>query len=384
MTSKILMLHNYYLQSGGEDSVVNNEVNTLRSNGFEVFLIKFNNTNFSTLNPLKYFFALNSIFSFSSFIRVFLFLRIKKIHILHVHNFYYTATPSVFWAAKLAGVKTIHTIHNYRLFCLNAMFYRNNKNCFDCNIKNSFKPGIKHKCFKGSFLASLILAFTIKLHKFLPTFDLFVDKYIVINLFTKNLLLKFGIQNNKIFYKSNYLPNPTILEAIKKDYYLFAGRLSYEKGMNHLLSTFNANKKPLIIAGDGELKEYVLSYKLDNIIYAGLKSKESMLSLMLEAKALVFPSIWIESMPMTIIESLSLGTIPIIAHSINTEKMIDNGINGILYDSNDPNGLNKALDFFESLSTEQKNLMSQMAIEKFNSMYSETMHLEKIKDIYFN
>ena len=43
MTSKILMLHNYYLQSGGEDSVVNNEFNTLQSNGFEVFLIKFNN-----------------------------------------------------------------------------------------------------------------------------------------------------------------------------------------------------------------------------------------------------------------------------------------------------------------------------------------------------
>jgi glycosyltransferase involved in cell wall biosynthesis len=238
--------------------------------------------------------------------------------------------------------------------------------------------------FKGSFLASIILSFTIKVHKFLPTFDSFVDKYIVINLFTKDLLLKFGIQNNRIFYKSNYLPSSTIVETIKKDYYLFAGRLSYEKGISNLLSTFNANKKPLIIAGEGELREYVLCNKLDNIKYVGLKSKESILSLMHEAKALIFPSIWIESMPMTIIESLSLGTIPIIAKSINTETMIENGINGILYDSNDNNGLNKALDFFESLSIEQTNLMSQMAIEKFNHMYSETTHLEKIKDIYFN
>ena len=384
MASKILMLHNYYLQSGGEDSVVINEVNTLRFNGFDVTLLKFNNTNYSTINPLKYIFALNSIFSLSSFIRVYLFIKIKKITILHVHNFNYTATPSVFWAAKLAGVKTIHTIHNYRLFCLNAMFYRNNKICFECNLKQSLKPGIKYKCFKGSFFASLILAFTIKLHKILPTFDLFVDKYIVLNLFTKDLLLKFGIKNNKIFYKSNYLPNTAMVDVIKKEYYLYAGRLSYEKGMNHLIATFNSNKKPLIIAGDGDLRENLLNIKLDNIEFVGFKDKKSMITLMQEAKALIFPSIWIESMPMTIIESLSLGTIPIIAHSINTDKMIDDRINGILYDANDSNGLNNAINFFESLSTEQKNIMSQMAILKFNTLYSEKVHLEKIKDIYLN
>ena len=55
--------------------------------------------------------------------------------------------------------------------------------------------------------------------------------------------------------------------------------MSYEKGISNLLSTFNANKKPLIIAGEGELREYVLCNKLDNIKYVGLKSKESILSL---------------------------------------------------------------------------------------------------------
>jgi glycosyltransferase involved in cell wall biosynthesis len=175
-----------------------------------------------------------------------------------------------------------------------------------------------------------------------------------------------------------------MVDVIKKEYYLYAGRLSYEKGMNHLIATFNSNKKPLIIAGDGDLRENLLNIKLDNIEFVGFKDKKSMITLMQEAKALIFSSIWIESMPMTIIESLSLGTIPIIAHSINTDKMIDDRINGILYDANDSNGLNNAINFFESLSTEQKNIMSQMAILKFNTLYSEKVHLEKIKDIYLN
>ena len=75
MNSRVLILHNYYLQNGGEDSVVQNEYDTLKKNGFEVFLLKFNNKNYSKLNLFKFIFALDSIFSFISFIKVFIILK---------------------------------------------------------------------------------------------------------------------------------------------------------------------------------------------------------------------------------------------------------------------------------------------------------------------
>jgi glycosyltransferase involved in cell wall biosynthesis len=386
MNSRVLILHNYYLQNGGEDSVVQNEYDTLKKNGFEVFLLKFNNKNYSKLNLFKFIFALDSIFSFISFVKVFIILKLKNIDILHVHNFYYSATPSVFWAAKLAGVKSIHTIHNYRLFCLNAMFFRDNKICFECKNVQSFTPGIKYKCFKNSFFASVILSITIKLNKLIPTFNKMVDKYIVVNLFTKNLLIQNDIPKEKIIFKANYLPDTYINKIEKKDnkdYYFFAGRLSHEKGVRHLIETFNKINKPLIIAGDGDLRDYVLNNSLSNIKYVGLKNKESIIELITDAKALIFPSIWIESMPMTIIESLYCGTIPIIATSINTKLMIDDRVNGILYDSNDPAGLENALVYFDSLNSNEKKQMSIEAINKFYGMYSENVHFDKIKEIYF-
>lgn len=384
MNSRILILHNYYLQNGGEDSVVQNEYNTLKNNGFEVFLLKFNNKNYNNKNPFKFFYAIDSIFSLISFIRVFLILVFKKIAILHVHNFYYSATPSVFWAAKLSGVKTIHTIHNYRLFCLNAMFYRDNKICFECNNVKSFKPGIKYKCFKDNYFASLILATTVRFNKFIPTFNKMVDKYIVVNLFTKNLLIQSGILSEKITFKANYLPDSLEYKTEKKDFYLFAGRLSNEKGIHHLIETFNKINRPLYIAGDGDLRSYVLNNKNSNIDFVGFKNKQSIIQLIAEAKALIFTSTWIESMPMTIIESLSLGTIPIVASSINTCKMIDDKINGILYDSSDPAGLEKAIYYFESLDSSELIQMSNEAKNKFINMHSEKAHLEKIKQIYFS
>lgn len=383
MNSRILILHNYYLQNGGEDSVVQNEYNTLKKNGFEVFLLNFNNKNFNNSNPFKFFYAIDSIFSLVSFIRVFFILLIKKIKILHVHNFYYSATPSVFWAAKLAGVKTIHTIHNYRLFCLNAMFYRDNKICFECNNIQSFKPGLKNKCFKNNYFASFILAVTVRFNKLIPTFSKMVDKFVVVNFFTKDLLIQTGIPAKKIIYKANYLLDIREYNLEKKDFYFFAGRLSIEKGIHHLIETFNKINKPLVIAGDGDLRNYVLTNKKNNIEFVGFKDKQSIMQLIAESKALIFPSTWIESMPMTIIESLSLGTIPIVAFSINTNNMIEDKINGILYDSNDPAGLDKAIKYFESLNSSERNKMSIAAKNRFFNLYSENVHLEKIKQIYF-
>ena len=58
----------------------------------------------------------------------------------------------------------------------------------------------------------------------------------------------------------------------------------------------------------------------ENIKYIGLQSKEQIQSLLLKCKALIFPSIWIESMPMTLIEAQTVGTIPIVAASINTNN----------------------------------------------------------------
>ena len=385
MKSKnILLLHNHYLLNGGEDTVVNNELATLRNAGYQVYYLSFKNKNYNIFNPLTYLYAINSVFNIFSFFRVLYTLITKKIKVMHVHNLYYNASPSVFWAAKLVGVRTIMTIHNYRFFCLNAYFIRNGKQCFKCQNAKSFYPGLKYKCFKQSLPASFLLTLTINFNKWISTWYTMVDKYIVVNLFTKELLIQSGIQQHKIFYKANYLNNTNTTSSSIKDYYLFAGRLTIEKGVEHVIETFKHSNRKLILAGDGELRAKIHNAKTNNIELVGFKNKEAILQLMSNAKALIFSSIWIECMPMTIIEALSIGTIPIIAYSINTEKMVDDKINAILYDPNEADGLKKALIYFEALSDKERLNMSQAGLRKYKDMYTEKTHLDKIVEIYFN
>ena len=382
----ILLLHNRYLIKGGEDTVAYNEFEALKNAGYTVYFMEFSNSTFSAINPISYISSLGSIFNFYSFFKVFFFLIRKKINILHVHNLYYTASPSVFWAAKLAGVKTVLTIHNYRLFCLSATFFKGGQPCFECHNKKSFKTGIHDKCFKSSFFASTLLAMTIGFNKFIGTWHNKIDKFIVVNLFTKELIIQTGIDQHKVYFKPNFLnvsnSIPTLIS--REDFYLYVGRLSEEKGLEHLLDCFSKMNKQLVLAGEGVYMDNINSLNNPLIQAVGLKSKGEINDLLVKCKALVFSSIWIEGMPMTIIEAFSLGTIPIAAFSINTEKMIADKVDGILYDPNDPEGLIKAIAYFEQLSTQEKEKMKEMCLLKFNNLFTMQKHLDKLIDIYAN
>jgi glycosyltransferase involved in cell wall biosynthesis len=137
-----------------------------------------------------------------------------------------------------------------------------------------------------------------------------------------------------------------------------------------------------VIAGNGDLVNLVSALNMPNIQFLGLQNKEQIKSLMCTCKALIFPSIWIESMPMTLIEAQSFGTIPIVASSINTNKMINNGVDGFLYTSNSATALNEAITHFESLSPKALDTIATNAKNKFLKHYGESNHIKKIAEIY--
>lgn len=380
----VLIIHNTYLYTGGEETVVAAEIESLKAHGYKVYYKEYTNANFKFFNFKTLLAPINTIFNIFSFFEIIYFIRINKIKIVHAHNIFYTASPSIFWAAKLAGAKTVITIHNYRLFCLSANFFRAKQTCFECSDKKSFKSGLQNKCFKNSLLASFTLALSIRLSDFLGTWKNKIDHYIVLNEFAKQLLINKGIDPKKIVLKSNFLSayNLNQVNQIRDNFYLFAGRITEEKGIRHLMNTFTMTSKPLTIAGNGDMVHIINNNVSKNIKYIGLQSKAQIQSLLLTCKALIFPSIWIESMPMTLIEAQTMGTIPIVAASINTNNMIEHGIDGFLYDASKPTALMEAILHFESLSSIELDTISNNARNKSLKLYGEIAHVKKIKEIY--
>lgn len=382
----ILFIHNTYLQKGGEDSVVKNEISTLRQYGYPIMYQEFSNRSFQGSTPAKLLLILRIFFNMGSFFKIYFQIKKNGIKIVHVHNFFYSASPSVFWAAKAAGAKTLFTMHNYRLFCLNGIFFREGKVCFACHTNGNFKMGIKEACFKSSRFSSRILSLSTLLHRRLGTWRSRVDRFVVINPFMKELLIHQGIGPDKIIVKHNVLTDYDH-KAIKdykdrNDFYLFVGRLSTEKGVHHLLEAFKRSGKKLVIAGDGDLADYVKENKTANIEYLGALPKAEIFQLYETCTALVFSSLWIEGMPMTIIEAQSSGAICIVAESINTKGMIDHNHTGFLYEAGNIDNLNRVINIFESKDPEERNQLSQNIYRQFLAIYSEEQYVKSAEQLY--
>ena len=307
---RILQIHNEYRHYGGEDVVVDNEYNLLKNKGIDVDQLFFSN---EKISPLNFFHNKDAFYETLKRIDDF------KPDVIHLHNLFYSASPSVLKAAKKRDIPVIMTLHNYRLLCPGALFLRDSKVCTKC--KNISIPyyGVKHKCFQDSYAKSALLASFIGYNKINNTWANTINKFIVLTPFIKKLIVDSSLKINpeNIIVKPNSTDD--LLDNVKKNRenkYLFIGRLSEEKGVNILVEAFN--KIPNIqldIVGDGDLLENLKNKANRNIVFHGSQNKTFIRKMLNQTKALIFPSIWYEGLPNTLIEAFSTGT-PVLASDI--------------------------------------------------------------------
>ena len=160
---KILVLHNRYQIRGGEDQVVEAEVELLRSHGHEVNLeLLSNDTIQGFLSKLST--AMNVGYSQESYTWLCAILEKFQPDIVHIHNFFPLLTPSAYDVCKKFSVPVVQSLHNFRLFCSNGLFLREGKICELC-LHGSAYHGVIHGCYRESRLATIPVAHMIEKHR---------------------------------------------------------------------------------------------------------------------------------------------------------------------------------------------------------------------------
>lgn len=383
-TPSILIIHNYYRNKGGEDTVVMHETAALKKAGAEVHELYFQNPQASnSYSRLARFFS-GIYFNLSAYWQVYRLVKQKKIGVVHVHNIFYQASPAVFWAAKNAGARVVTTLHNYRLFCLNALFFREGKQCTLCFDKQSFVPGVRHGCFRNSRWQSFFLASSLRLHYFLGSWHKAVDQFIIVNPLMQGYLTGLGIDANRIHLKPNCIADqPFVPYPKRKEHYLIAGRLESEKGLPEVLDAWKELTYPLHIAGTGSLRETVEARSGQAITYMGHLDPGAMRQELSSCRALIFASRLMEGMPLSIIEAMASGVI-CIAHTTDVTRMlVKDGVTGLLFDHNDGGqSLKRAVHTLESMTLAQRVQMSEAARRLYEDNFSMKEHLRHISGIY--
>jgi hypothetical protein len=117
---RILLVHNFYRNPGGEDSVFRSEKGLLHSMGHDVFEYVDDNQALSIREKIAL--PVTTIWSNASYQAIKAMIRKTNAEIVHFHNIFFKISPSAYYACKDAGMPVVQTLHNYRLLCPVATF----------------------------------------------------------------------------------------------------------------------------------------------------------------------------------------------------------------------------------------------------------------------
>lgn len=379
----ILLIHNTYINQGGEDVVVNIETKLLRSKGLIYQIYYIENINITNLfSKIR----VGLKVSYSKNQKQIIFKKIYELNpnIVHVHNFFPILTPSVYDACIEAGVPVVQTLHNYRTICPGALLMRDEKICETCVTASPYN-GVLHKCYRNSFFASFAVARMVAYHRKKLTWQCKVNRFIALTEFGKNKFIEAGFPANKISIKPNFIEDP--LKSKKPVYHnrngkaLFVGRLSPEKGVDILIKAWKNIHYPLEIAGVGPLFSELKKNAPDNVTFLGQLTKEEVIHKMMESSFLIMPSVWYEGFPLVIVEAFACG-LPVVASKLGSmEEIIQDGITGMHFKAGDADDLAEKINAMFG-SPERLIQMGINARNEYEAKYTPEKNYELLMDIY--
>lgn len=381
---RILQVHNKYQQYGGEDVIVKSEYDLLIRHNHVVKQLFFDNKDIAGSIVKKIHTAIGITYNYSSEKRILEEMENFRPDVVHVHNFFPLVSPSVFYAASKKNIPVIATINNYRLICANAQLFREGRICEVCIHKMFPLSGIFYSCYRNSVMQSFVVTWMAFYHKWKKTWISKVDKYIIaMTNFGKDKLANSSLvlPPDKVVVKPNFVDDAGYGGTIRNDWFLFFGRLSEEKGIRVLLEAVEKAKFNLKIIGTGPLRGLVEQKALSNssIEYLGFREKPFIVDMIKKSRAVIFPSLWYEGMPLSVLETLSTGTPLIISDLPSFNEIITHSYNGVIFETGNASALVNAIHYFNEKRTDS---FYKNARETYLQKYTPERNYELLISVY--
>lgn len=320
---RILQIHNAYREHGGEDVSVAAECELLREAGHEV-------RQFIVRNPERPGKALSTIVraphnrraarSVMDEVEAF------RPDVAHVHNTWFSLSPSVFEALSESGISIVFTLRNYRTTCMQSLLFRDGEVCTDC-VGRSPVAGVRHRCYRGSTALSAIAATTISLARRRGSWQR-ADRVLALSESQRQILVRAGLDDDRIDVVPNVVadPGPRSSPPSTSNRLLFVGRLVPEKGPKVLVDAWrelgdDRGELELVLIGDGPLRRELERNLPSGVRMTGWLEPSAVRPEMLEARALLFPTQCLEPFGRGAAEAFAAG-LPVLGSDLGATAEI--------------------------------------------------------------
>lgn len=403
---KVLLINSEHKISGGAHVVYLNTAKLLVSQGHEVYFFAAHSDNEIKCEQSVFFapkidqrskmnYIRNRFYNINAANNLQKLIDSVKPDIAHAHLMWGTLAPSILDVLKKNNIPVVHSVHDYAMICSLATLRSTYGGVCERCSRGHYLGSVITKCHRGSFLRSLIATTEIfERNKKHHPVDL-ISHFIFVSKFCSEkhceMDNRFDFAEKSVLYN---IPNDVVNEMAKKQmpetynsYYLYYGRLSYEKGVETLIKAFvDFPELKLKIVGSGPLEERLKllskGHKANNIEFLGFKTGNDLFDIVAHSKFVCVPSEWYENNPMTIVEPYTLG-VPVIAANIGgIPEIVDNKKTGLLFKSGSVESLREAIINSINMSREEYNQVKQFAKDFSCKHFEQGKYIEKLLEIY--
>src|SRR5947209_1952244 len=301
--------------------------------------------------------------------------------IVHVHGWAKALSPSIALPIARSGLPAVYTIHEYFLFCPNGGFYNYQKG-HTCPLEPLSAACWATHCDSRNYPRKLWRNARLTLARDVAHLPEVFSDYIAISRFQVDVVGARLPAASRVHLVSNPIDVPDLgpkpLPA--QGDIIFVGRISAEKGP--LLFAEAARRAGLIptYIGDGPAAAE-LRAKYPEARLLGWQGGAAVRDAIRGARALVFPSLWYEGQPLTVLEAKGLGTPVIVADGCAGREEIEDGVSGLWFKGGNVDDLVRALR-----QVRDDALVSRLSDGAYASFWSDpptlARHVERISGVY--
>jgi glycosyltransferase involved in cell wall biosynthesis len=400
--ARIMSINNYHYRRGGSDAVYLDHAALMESMGWKnAFFSMHHPKNLKTewgqyfVDEVEYghvysvasklLMATKIIYSFEAQKKVRQLIEKFQPDIAHTHCIHHHLSPSILPVLRQANIPIVMTAHELKVNCPAATMLNSGGICERCKGGDILNV-MRYRCIKNSIAASALVAVESSVHRWMNIYRNNLSKVIMPSRFYLEKYVEWGWSRDKLVYIPNYI-DTSILEPQFKPgtYFLYFGRLSTEKGIYTLVRAACEAGVQLKIAGIGpqekELKALATQLEGD-IEFLGFRSGENLHDLIRNARAVVLPSEWYENAPISLLESCALGKVIVGARIGGIPEMIEEGLNGVCFESGNVDELVEILRQLQSSSDFQIEKMGRASRELVEMRFNRKQYVEAIVSLY--
>jgi glycosyltransferase involved in cell wall biosynthesis len=301
--------------------------------------------------------------------------------VVHVHLWAKALSSSVIRAAIDRRFRVVLTLHDYLYACPTGTLFNHRKEAV-CELEPMSFRCLSTNCDSRNYAHKVWRTTRHSIEQSAGGFGRGLTSFVALGQHSFDTLSRHLPAGANVRFVPNFvdMERPQPAPVGRNEGFAFSGRLVAEKGPCLAATAAKLAGASITFIGDGEQRDVVSRINPASRILGWLPHAEGVNALR-AARALVFPSLWLEVQPLVILEAAANGIPVIIPDCSAARDLVDDQVTGLWFRMGDVKDLAEKLKLLEDPTLASK--LGRASYERYwSSPPTLARHIEKLEALY--